>query len=223
MPNPVLGIVAGSVASSAIGAKSAKNAAQAQVAASEAGVAETRAAREELRTLLQPYTQAGIPALQEQLALVGLAGPEKQQAALSAQEASPYFQALTRQGENAILQNASATGGLRGGNVQAALSQFRPNVLNSLIEQQYNRLGGLTALGQQSAAGVGTAGMQSSANIAQLLADAGAARAGSSIAQGNAWGGALGNLTGLLAGGAFGGGFGGGLPMAGITSAARGF
>jgi hypothetical protein len=34
-------------------------------------------------------------------------------------------------------------------------------LLNQFLEQQYGKLGGMTSLGQQSAAGVGTAGMQS--------------------------------------------------------------
>jgi hypothetical protein len=92
---------------------------------------------------------------------------------------------MTQQGENAILQNASATGGLRGGNVQAALSQFRPQALNALIEQQYGRLGGLAQLGQASAAGQGAQGMQSASNIGNLFANQGAATAGGQIAQGN--------------------------------------
>ena len=102
-------------------------------------------------------------------------------------EQSPAFQALARQQEEAILQNASATGGLRGGNVQGALAQFRPALLNQFLEQQYGRLGGMTALGQQSAAGVGTAGMQSATSISNLLAEGGAARAGAKLGSANAW------------------------------------
>ena len=91
------------------------------------------------------------------------------------------FQALARQGEEAMLQQASATGGLRGGNLQGALAQFRPQMLAQAIEDQYSRLGGMTALGQQSAAGVGSAGMQSAGQIAGLLGQQGAARAGGTL------------------------------------------
>jgi len=129
---------------------------------------------------LAPYEQAGQQAFGQQQALIGLQGPAAQQQAIAALEASPQFQALQQQGENAILQNASATGGLRGGNVQAALAQFRPQVLNSLIEQQYGRLGGiagaglgvtgdLVSLGQASASGQGLAGLQSAGDIGNLL------------------------------------------------------
>ena len=95
-------------------------------------------------------------------------------------------------------------GGLRGGNIQAALGQFRPQLLSSLIEQQYGRLGGMTSLGQQSAAGVGTAGLQTGANVSNLLGQQGAAQAGAEIAQGRAFGaipqaisGGLGLFSGL--------------------------
>jgi hypothetical protein len=189
MPNPVTALIVGgtSLASSAVGSKAAKSAGQLQYDASQAGVAETRAAREEMRGLLQPYVAAGGPALQAQMAALGLSGPEAQQEYVAQQEQSPAFQALARQQEEALLQNASATGGLRGGNVQGALAQFRPALLNQFLDQQYGRLGGMTSLGQQSAAGVGTSGMQSAGSIADLLAQGGAARAGAKLGSANAW------------------------------------
>jgi len=189
----------GALGSAAIGASAASKAGKAQVAAADAGAAEQRAAREEMRALLQPYVAAGGPALEAQMAALGLAGPEAQQTYVAQQEQSPIFQALARQGEEAMLQNASATGGLRGGNVQGALAQFRPALLNQFLEQQYGRLGGMTALGQQSAAGVGTAGMQSAGSIADLLGQAGAARAGSALGVGRALSGPF-NLASTLGG-----------------------
>lgn len=198
MPDPVTGVLAATgVGSALVGSSSAKKAANAQVQAADMGAAEMRAAREELRKLLEPYTAAGGPALQAQLDLLGLGDAGSQAEAIAAQEQNPLFQAIAAQGEDAILQNASATGGLRGGNVQGALAQFRPALLNQFIADQYNRLGGITQLGQNSAAGVGAAGINTAGGIADLFGDAGAARAGGALAQGQAWGGAL-NLGGLL-------------------------
>lgn len=190
MPDPVTAVVAGvgSVASSAIGAGAAKKAGQAQEQAAMAGVAEQRAAREELARRLEPYAAAGGPALQAQMAALGLRGPESQAEFVAQQEQSPIFQALARQGEEAMLQQASATGGLRGGNLQGALAQFRPALLNQFLTQQYERLGGMTTLGQQSAAGVGSAGMTAASNIGELLGQAGAAKAGAALGAGQAWG-----------------------------------
>jgi hypothetical protein len=115
-------------------------------------------------------------------------------------EGQPMFQALARQGEEAILQNASATGGLRGGNTQGALARFRPQLLNQFIEQQYGRLAGITTLGQNAAAGVGSAGMQTGVNIGNILQNAGMAQAAGAGAQGQIFGNLAGSLGGILAG-----------------------
>jgi len=191
-------VVGSAVVGGVVQSISAKKAAKAQVQSAEAAAAEQRAAREELRALLNPYVSAGTPALQAQMAALGLAGPEAQAEYVSQQEQSPIFQALAQQGEEALLQKASATGGLRGGNIQGALAQFRPALLNQFLEQQYGRLAGLTTLGQQSAAGVGSAGVTAATNIGQALTQAGQARAGSALAQGQAFNQALGNITGFI-------------------------
>ena len=199
MPDPVTGIGAAvSVGGSLLKGKAASKAGKLQYDASMAGVAETRAAREETRKLLEPYVAAGGPALQQQMAALGLSGAEAQQQYVSQQEQSPLFQALAQQQEQAMLQNASATGGLRGGNIQGALAQFRPQLLNQFLEQQYERLGGMTGLGQRSAAGVGAAGMESATSIAELLGQGGAARAGSALAKGQMFGDILGSAGGVL-------------------------
>lgn len=182
-----------------ISSKSASKAADAQTYAADAAAAEARAAREELRTLMEPYVAAGTPGLQKQLNLLGLGTEQSQADAIAEQERSPLFQALARQGEDAILQNASATGGLRGGNTQGALAQFRPQLLDQFISQQYERLGGITRLGQNSAAGVGAAGLESANSIGAILQNKGAAIAGGALAQGQAWNNALGTIGGFAA------------------------
>ena len=147
-------------------------------------------------------------------------GAEQQQAAISQFEQSPMFQALARQGEMGIMQNASATGGLRGGNVQGALAQFRPALLNQQIQQQFQNLGGISALGQSSAAGVGAGGMQAANQIGNAYTQAGQAQAGGYLGQANAFNKALGQIGGFAAGG-FGGGITAG-QVAGLTPSAAG-
>jgi hypothetical protein len=149
-----------------------------QSGAALAGISEQARQFDEMRRLLQPFVDVGQPALAAQQAQIGLLGPQAQQAAIQQIAEGPLLQALTRQGEQALLQNASATGGLRGGNLQRALAQFRPAMLQAALDQQYARLGGLASIGQQSAAGVGTAGMQTGVNTAGLLGQVGAAQAG---------------------------------------------
>lgn len=221
MPDPVSAAV--TIGSQVVGGMmqgdAAEDAASIQAGASEAGIAEQRRQFDAMQQLLQPYVQAGTgamsglqpyaaagaPALSQMQALAGLSGAGAQSGAISALEQSPLYQAQVQQGENAMLQNASATGGLRGGNLQAAMAQFRPQMLQAEIERQYGRLGGLTALGQTtsqnlaqmgqaSAAVVGAAGMQSAGNIANLLGQQGAAQAGGALGQARAVSGGLGGI-----------------------------
>jgi hypothetical protein len=169
-------------------ASAAGDAAAIQSGAAQAGIEEQRRQFDAMRELLKPYTEAGLPALEAQQAFLGLQGPEAERAAIERIKGGETFQALASQGEEALLQRASATGGLRGGNIQGALAQFRPQLLSSLIEQQYGRLGGLTTMGQRSAAGVGAAGMETGTNVANLLAQQGAARAGGELGEAKAYG-----------------------------------
>jgi hypothetical protein len=192
-----IGKVLGGITGASQSAKAAEQAGQTQAAASQAGIDEQRRQFDSLVQLMSPYIQAGTGAMQQQQALIGLQGPEAQQQAISGFEQSPLFQSMQQQGENAILQNASATGGLRGGNVQAALGQFRPQLLNQLIEQQYGRLGGLSAMGQASAAGQAGAGMQSAGNVGNLLANQAQATAGGQIARGGMQRQVFGDILGL--------------------------
>lgn len=205
MPDPVTGLIVGgsSIIGGAIQGNAAKKAGAAQAAAAQQGIdVQYQQFREMQETLspyvqagyagmigLKPFAEAGLPAFQQQQALVGLAGPEAQKQAIAAIAASPEMAAMTQQGEEAILARASATGGLRGGNTQAALAQFRPQVLSQLINQQYGRLGGIAGTGlgvlgdivqrgQASAAGQAAQGMGMASNIGELLAQQGAARAG---------------------------------------------
>ena len=188
MPDPITGVVvAGSqLIGGAMQSRAAGRAADAQSEAAQRGIEEQRRQFDAVRELLKPYVDVGLPALEQQQALIGLGGPEAQRQAISALESSELFQARARQGEEALLQSASATGGLRGGNIQGALGQFRPAMLQAEIDRQYGRLAGLTTLGQQSAAGVGTAGIQTGARISGLEGDIGSAQAGGELASGRA-------------------------------------
>jgi hypothetical protein len=193
-------IAAGSMAANAQ-ENAAENASAAQRESSQQSIAEQRRQFDEMRKLLEPYVNAGSGALGAYQNLAGLGGAGAQQSAIQALQNSPEFAALQQQGENAILANASATGGLRGGNTQAALAQFRPALLSQLINEQYGRLGGLTSLGQNAAAGVGNAGLQTGQGISAALQQIGAANAGNALAQGKAaasqWN-SIGNAAGQL-------------------------
>lgn len=178
--------VVGGALSSRAQRKSANAAANAQIEASEMGVEEQRRQFDAVQKILKPYADAGLSGLTGQQNLLGINGTAAQQAAIGNINNSAEMQTYLQQGENAILQNASATGGLRGGNTQAALAQFRPHLLNQLINQRYQNLAGLTSLGQNAAAGTGNAGMQTASNISNLYQQSGAAQAGAALAKGQA-------------------------------------
>lgn len=164
----------------------AGNASQTQIASNDASIAEQRDARAQLQKLLAPWVQAGGTALTGQQDLLGVNGAPAQDFAISQIRNSPAFTSTKKVGEDAILQNASATGGLRGGNVQAGLAQFDESLLSRLIDQQYGRLTGLSGQGQNAASGVG-AGTLSTANaITGLNSDNGAAAAGGILGQARA-------------------------------------
>lgn len=206
----VVGAVGSSMAADAQG-EAAESAANAQSQSSAASIAEQRRQFNELNTMMQPFREAGTRALGMQGDLIGLNGAGSQQAAIEQLKQSPQFQALLQQGETSILQNASATGGLRGGNTQAALAQFSPQLLAQTIEAQYGRLGGITSLGQNAAALTGNAGMNSANSISALLQSQGAAQAGAALAGGRAQSQMISGITGGIGQvlGGMGGGFGG--------------
>jgi hypothetical protein len=217
-------IVGSAVVGAAVSSRSASKAAKAQQEASGASIDEQRAQFAAMQRTLKPYVDAGTPALRqiasyadvaqpalnEQQALLGMFGAEAQQQAINKIEQSPLYLEQVRQGENAILQQASATGGLRGGNIQAALAQFRPAVLSQMIEDKYTKLGGmaefggqaaqnLATMGQASGAGVGAAGMKMASNIGNLNNETAYAQQQAALAKGQAWGnvaGAVGYLGG---------------------------
>ena len=193
------------------GAKQAGEAGQAaaatQASAAQAGINEQRRQFDALSELMSPYVTAGTGALTAQQNLIGLGGDAAQAQAIRDIQSGSEYQSLLAAGENSLLQNASATGGLRGGNTQAALAQYSPQLLSNLINQQYSNLGGLTSIGQNAAAGVGNAGMQTGSNVANLLQQQGAATAGGQLAQGAVAGNTFGSLvkvgSAIASGGAF--------------------
>lgn len=177
-----VGGLVGGITGASQAAEGAQAAAGTQAASAEAGIQEQRRQFDKIVELMSPYVGAGTGALGQQQALLGLTGAGAQQQAISGIEQSPQFLEMVRQGENALLQNASATGGLRGGNVQSALAQYRPQILSDLINQQYGRLGGLSQMGQAAAGGQASAGQSMASNVGNLLGQQGAAMAGGQLA-----------------------------------------
>jgi hypothetical protein len=181
---------------------------QGQIATTQSGLSDTLAG-------LLPFLTQGQQAVTAQGNLLGLGGAEDQSQAIAALKASPLFQSLYHTGEEAVLQNASATGGLRGGNLTGSLANFGSDTLAKVIQQQLAGLGGLSAQGL-SAAGTGaqartaTSGITGdlTAQIAALLGQQGSAKAGGILGKANAnqqiydgIASGIGDIVGAIAGG----------------------
>jgi len=213
MPEPITaGIIGGAgLLGSAVQSRAAQKAGKAQAQASEAGIEEQRRQFDVAMEMLKPYREAGLTAMeglqpfigggqqayQQQLALAGLLGPEAEAAAIQRVQMRPGFMEEVRAGEEALLQQAAATGGLRGGNIQRALAEYRPEMLRRSIEQEYGRFGGLAgaglgtlgdifSAGQASATGSAGQAQSLGQSVAGLMGEAGAARAGARLAKGSA-------------------------------------
>ena len=193
--------IGGSLLSAGAQNRAAGEAADAQVQAAQLGVDEQRRQFDLIRQNFAPYLDAGENSLSSLLALTGASGAQAYQDEIDLIRSSPEYTSLIQDGEEALLANASATGGLRGGNTQGALGQLRPQILSNLINQRYSRLGGITQLGQSSAANQASAGLQTGSNIANLFGQSGAAQAGAALSVGQNNANAIGGITGLVTGG----------------------
>lgn len=164
--------------------KAVKKATQAQVDALNRGIDVQNQQFQQTRSDFAPYREAGTAALPQILDILGLNGPDKAAAAIQALKASPVFTSLYDQGKEAVLQGASATGGLRGGNTDAALYQLGQGTLSSVIGDQLSRLGGLAGLGEGATDAVAGFGAHTADNVTGLLKGQGDARASGALAIG---------------------------------------
>jgi hypothetical protein len=171
-----------------LGAGSAKKASRraeaAQLQFLTQALGEQRLQREQDRADFAPWRTGGAEAFGEQGDLLGINGPEAQAAAIARLQGSPMFQSLYRTGEEAVLQNASATGGLRGGNTQRSLADFGADTLATVIERQLASLGGLSGAGLQATGAGSASGSALTQAIAQILGQQGQVRAGGLLTRG---------------------------------------
>lgn len=189
------------------GGSSASSAGKAQARAAEAGVREQRRQFDVTQQNLAPFLEAGRGALGSELALLGLSGQGAQQQALDDFSLRPDQQFIQQQGEQALLRNQAAIGGLGGGNVQRELQSFGQGTASQALSEQLNRLASLRGGGQTATTNLGQLGQTSATNISNLLGQAGSAKASGILGQQQADAGlanqALGIGSLLLGGGLF--------------------
>lgn len=159
----------GSLFSGITSKKASKKAQKAQENAYQAALAQDQSQFDQTQANFKPFLDAGTGALSGVQDLLGLNGNDVQGSAISALQASPAFTSLDSAGQDAILQNASATGGVRGGNVNSSLANFRSSLLSNVIQQQLGNLGGLVNNGLGATNNLGALGAQNSAAVSNLL------------------------------------------------------
>lgn len=145
--------------------------------ASKKAIAAQERAAKQLREDLMPYTTAGTNALAPAQGLLGINGPEAAAAAMEDFQTSPGYDFAVSEGLQAVERSAAAQGMGHSGATMKALQARGSQLANQEFGTYYNRLMGLTQLGQNSAAGVGASNTQTAAGIAQTQASAGTAQA----------------------------------------------
>jgi len=146
----------------------ARDAASIQAQGAQAGIAEQRRQFDLTQEMLRPRVEAGDLALQQQQNLIGLGGQEAQQAAFAQLQESPGQKFLRDRQQKSLLRNASAIGGLGGGNVRTALQEQAAGFAQQDLQNQFGRLGQIAGQGQTAGTNIGQFGAQTAGNIANL-------------------------------------------------------
>ncbi|TNG03793.1 MAG: hypothetical protein EP297_00120 [Gammaproteobacteria bacterium] len=172
-------VIAGSLLSARSQRKAAGKAADAQRQAAQESIAVQEAAQKRLEERLKPFEETGLsalPGLSEAILGPQQSQEERAQSVLS----DPFFRALAEDQEQRLLASAAARGKVGSGGTQDALMRNLLLMGSDFRRQQeldrqmrIENLFGLTQMGQQSAAGVGSAGLRTGGQIASTLAQMG--------------------------------------------------
>ena len=126
------------------------------------------------RDQLSPFSTAGVSALEQQQALLGMGSQEQQNAAFGAFTESPGQKFMRDRAQKNLLRNSSAIGGLGGGNVRSDLVEQGAGFAAQDFNNQFARLGDLRTSGQNAATNIGQGALTTAGNIAQTDVNRGA-------------------------------------------------
>ena len=170
-------IAGGSILGALSSRSASKRAAKAQQKGVDTATQEQRRQFDITQQNLSPFQEAGVAALGQQQALIGLSGEEAQQQAFAGLAESPGQQFLRDRAQKNLVRNASAIGGLGGGNVRSALVQQGVGFAQQDLQNQFGRLGQIAGQGQGAATSIGQFGQSTSGNISNLALQSGNIRA----------------------------------------------
>ncbi len=131
-----------------------------------------------------PYTQAGVGAIGAYGNLLGVNGAGAQGLAVDGLKADPFFQQNLTDANTNLLQTASATGGVRGGNTAGAVGQLSPALLQSYYDKALSGYGNLAQLGLGATGSVSSFGANNAQNAGQNAIGIGQAQAANYLTKG---------------------------------------
>lgn len=173
----------GGVASSAIGASSAKKAAKAQSQAASDDLSLQTRIYEEGVERFAPFLEGGQRGYDAYMYELGLGdAPE----GYGGYEASPAYDFLMQQGLDDVQSSAAARGGLYSGATGTALERYRMGLAAQEQQSYLNRLGGLASQGQAAAGSQAGLGQSYAQGAGQAYGNLGAAQASGALGVGNA-------------------------------------
>jgi hypothetical protein len=196
-----------SLISGGMQANAARDAANIQAQAGAAAQANVLAAGQQGAEQYAPYQGVGTNAISALNTNMPYLTSQFSNKDLNAQLAPNYAFQL-QQGQQANSAASNATGGMVGGNALQALNTFNQgyaqnayqNAFSNYSSNQtnlYNKLSGLTGIGQAGATGAANAMIGTGTNIANITQGVGNAQAAGTIGAANAYGGAATNLANL--------------------------
>ena len=194
------------VGSALIGSNAAKDAAKTQGKAADKAIALQREMYETSRSDLQPWAGTGGAANSSIAAMYGLptatnpqGGQAFSESALAAFRNSPDYQVSLKEGIRAQDLSAASKGNLLSGGQRKAVADYASDLSSMKFGQYMDNLFKISGMGQNAAAGQGSAAMQTGSNISNNIISAGDASAAGQVGSANAWSGALGGIGSNLA------------------------
>lgn len=180
-----MGLAAATVAEAGIGAATSLIGSSEQAGAANHATDVQQHMFDTTQANLKPYMTAGSNSLGQLMNLLGL-GPNGQSGIQSALTSTPGYNFQFNQGEQALLDAKSATGGVRGGNTLKALTAYGQGMGQTEYQQALANYGSVASLGENAAANLGNTSASVGANIGNSIMAGGNAASAGLVGAGNA-------------------------------------
>lgn len=174
--------------SALLGASSSRGAASMQADAAQRASDQQAAQLAQQRSDLQPWRASGEEANNRLRSLMGFDGSNP----TASLQSTPGYQFRLGEGQRQVDNSAAARGSTLSGATLKALSRYGQDYASGEYQNQFNRLSGMSTVGQNAAAGQGAASMAFGNSQAQNTIGAGNANAAGNMGAANAFGNAAG-------------------------------